>query len=410
MAEFRQLTINGLGGKGDGFAEHDDGRVFIPGALPGEVWRRTVDGTFALVTASAARAVPPCAHFGTCGGCIAQHMDDDLYVHWKTAQVTDAFALQGLAIEAKPLWRAGSGTRRRVTFSAEIRSGKALIGFRAAGSHDLVAIEMCPVAEPRIVAALPLLRDLSQVAAAKGQMTEARISVLAADNGLDVAIDSDPVAPLDAATRQALANTALAGGVVRLTIDGHEVMQLGKPRLAMGGVDVEIPPGVFLQAFAAAEAFMAQQVVKALGRARAVADLFCGVGAFSFPIAARARVHACDSDPGALGALSHAMRHAKGLKPIEVRRRDLFREPLSRGELAAFDGVVFDPPRAGAIAQATALAKSKVPVVAAVSCHPATLARDARVLIDGGYRLESVQPIDQFVYSSHVEVVAVFRR
>ncbi len=171
-----------------------------------------------------------------------------------------------------------------------------------------------------------------------------------------------------------------------------------------------MPSGIFVQAVEEAESEIARRVVEAVGKAKAVADLFCGIGAFSFPLASRARISAFDGNQAAITALSSAVRKASGLKPITARVRDLFRDPLSPLELNEHDAVVFDPPRAGAEAQAQRLAKSKVKTVVAVSCNPATLARDARHLVDGRYKIESVTPIDQFVYSAHVEVVAVFRR
>jgi 23S rRNA (uracil1939-C5)-methyltransferase len=171
-----------------------------------------------------------------------------------------------------------------------------------------------------------------------------------------------------------------------------------------------LPAETFVQAVAAAEHEIARMIVAAVGKSKSIADLFCGLGAFTFPLAAKMRVASFDGDPAAIEALQAAAKRASGLKPIDARVRDLFRDPLSRTELNEFDAVVFDPPRAGAEAQAKRLAQSKVKTIVAVSCNPATLARDARHLVDGGYRVESVTPIDQFVYSAHVEIVAVFRR
>ena len=209
----------------------------------------------------------------------------------------------------------------------------------------------------------------------------------------------EPDAPLDQ-----------AAGILRLTVGRDEIFQLDQPIIDIGGIQVPVPEGAFLQAVPQAEAFMASRVVDAVTRARTVADLFAGIGTLTFPIADRARVSAYDSDADGLAALAYAARHSSGLKPVTVRRRDLFREPLSRGELNAFDAVIFDPPRAGAAAQAKALARSRVGVVVAVSCNPATLARDARTLSGGGYQLVALDLVDQFLYSAHLEAVAVFKR
>ena len=257
---------------------------------------------------------------------------------------------------------------------------------------------------------VPVLSEILRIVAGEGELPdETRVHVVLADNGLDADVTGVSV-ELTAGARQELARLAVLGDILRLRVGGEEIYQREQPVLRVGGVDVRLPANVFLQAVAEAEAFLAAAVVKGLGRARSVADLFSGLGTFTLPLATRARVLAADYQSEAVEALQHAVRHAKGLKPVECLRRDLFREPLSRGELNVFDGVVFDPPRAGAAAQCQSLAKSKVPVVVAVSCNPATLARDLRTLIDGGYILERVTPVDQFLYSAHIEAVAVLRR
>ena len=235
---------------------------------------------------------------------------------------------------------------------------------------------------------------------------EVRLTVLRLSAGLDVSVETGK-RDLGSRTRQALAEAAQAGPIQRLVVDDEIIVQRGPARIDVGGVEVEPPPGVFVQAVPSAEQRMIEEVVAAVGRARSVADLFSGLGTFSFALARRARVLAVDGDRRAIEALGAAVRAATGLKPIEARVRDLFREPLSRKELEPFEAVVLDPPRAGAKAQAAMLAKSAVPTVVAVSCNPATLARDVRLLVDGGYALGRVVAIDQFLWSGHVEVVAV---
>jgi 23S rRNA (uracil1939-C5)-methyltransferase len=203
---------------------------------------------------------------------------------------------------------------------------------------------------------------------------------------------------------------AQAAGIIRLTAGGEPLFSIAAPRISLGGVAVEPPPAAFLQASGEAETAMAGLAMEALGKARKVADLFCGLGTFSFAMAHRASVTAAENDRALIHALDGALRRAQGIKPIKILARDLMREPLSAAELNAFDAVLFDPPRAGALDQASTMAKSRVPKVIAMSCNPASFARDARVLIDGGYRLERVVPIDQFVFSAHVELVAIFAR
>ena len=405
------VLIERIGARGDGVAETPAGRIFVPYALPGETWAWTAaEGWQRSGAASPDRRAAPCPHFGSCGGCVAQHMNAETYRAWKQQIAVDAFAHQGLEIETPTLWQAPEASRRRVTFAAVRIGGRIRLGYREAGSHALCAIETCLIADQRITNRLDDLAALVDIIAGAGaKLDDMRIGVVAAANGLAVAVDADG-RRLGPGERAALAKGAEAAGILRLTIGRDEIVQLDQPVIDIGGARVPVPDAAFLQAVPAAEAFMASRVVDAVARAKRVADLFAGLGTLTLPLAARARVAAFDSDPEALAALEHATRHASGLKPVEIRRRDLFREPLSRGELNAFDAVVFDPPRAGAAAQAKALARSTVGTVVAVSCNPATLARDARTLVDGGYRLVAIDLVDQFLYSPHLEAVAVFKK
>jgi 23S rRNA (uracil1939-C5)-methyltransferase len=251
------------------------------------------------------------------------------------------------------------------------------------------------------------LREL--IAAVLPEGEEGRLTVTATPAGLDVALDSEgAAASVPAAAR--LTALATKNGIARVTLNGEPTVLLAEPALTFGGVRVALPADAFVQAAPPAETLMTDLVVAAEGKAKHVADLFCGLGTFTFPLARKARVLAIDGNRTALAALRDAALHAQGIKSVETKVRDLMREPLSRKELEPFGAVVLDPPRAGAKAQAEALAKSKVPVVVAVSCNPATLARDARILVDGGYKIERVTPVDQFVFSAQVEAVAVLRR
>lgn len=404
------VEVERLGTQGDGIANGPDGPVFIPCALPGEAW--TVRGDeFIRFSDSPDRTEAPCRHFGTCGGCVAQHLGERLYADWKTGLLRQALTYQDIDVELEPLWQAPMGSRRRLVLSVAVRDGKAQVGFRAARSHAFIAISECAIAAPKIVALFPALRSIMRlVAGEQGDLGEnVRVNVLEADNGIDVLVEEAKV-NLSAKAREQLAGLAEASGILRFAIGPDEIFQRAQPVLRVGGADIPVPAGVFVQAVGASERTMAERVVKALGRSKSVADLFCGIGTFAMPIARRARVLAVDSEPDAIAALAVAVRHAQGLKPVESLRRDLFREPLSRTELNAFDAVVFDPPRAGAAQQSQSLAKSKVPCVVAVSCNPTTFARDLRTLLDGGYELNSVTPIDQFLFSAQVEAVAVLRR
>jgi 23S rRNA (uracil1939-C5)-methyltransferase len=293
-----------------------------------------------------------------------------------------------------------------VLFAVRDKGGLRL-GFREEGSHALVDIAECPVLAPAIVNALTTLREISVASVPEGG--EVRLTVTATAAGLDVAIEAEGVVA-GAGDAARLAGLAARAGVARLMLNGDLIALRATPALTFAGVDVRLPAGAFVQAVPEAEAIMTGLLVAATAKARQVADLFCGIGTFTLPLARKARVLAVDGNRAAIAALKDAALRAPGLKAIEAKVRDLAREPLSRKELAPFDAVVFDPPRAGARAQAEALAKSKVGVVIAVSCNPATLARDARILVDGGYCIDRVTPIDQFVFSAELETVAVLRR
>lgn len=405
------LEITALGAQGDGIAATVPGERetprFVAFALPGERVRVDGDGPPSLISPpNPDRAQPLCRHFGVCGGCAAQHMGDRLYAEWKRAIVVEAFRQRGLAPDIAPLHRVAPGTRRRAVLTGQRRhDGHAILGYHRRKSPDLVDIEECPVLAPAIVDALPALRTI--VALLPG--SQARLTVLATAAGLDVSVEHEGHR-LGAAGLASLARIAAEQRIARVSLNGETVLGRAEPALLFGGIAATPPPGAFVQAVEAAEVEMTRLVAAAALKSKRVADLFSGIGTLALPLARRSRVLAIDSDPAALAALDAAARRAQGLKPIATKVRDLFQHPLAVAELRDFDAVVFDPPRAGARAQAERLAKSAVPLAIAVSCDPGTLARDARTLVDGGYRLEAVTPIDQFLFSPHVEAVAVFRR
>jgi 23S rRNA (uracil1939-C5)-methyltransferase len=402
------VEIARLGAQGDGVADSADGPIFVPFALPGERWQLGADDAPRRVGAeSPERRQPICRHFGRCGGCVAQHMSTRLYRDWKEESLRQAFLHRGIEVRHEPMRIVSPRSRRRAFFGVARRDECVTIGFREEGRHALVDLAECPVLDAAIVAALPSLRELARLALPPE--SGGRLIVTRADGGLDVSIEAGR-SKLEPAVSSTLAQRAEAAGLQRLIVDNAVVYMNGAPALTLGDVRVELPQGAFLQAVPEAEAIMVELVTAAVGKVRRVADLFCGLGTFTFPLARKARVLAIDSDRRSIDALLKAARAATGLKPIEAKVRDLSREPLSRMELAAFDAAVLDPPRAGARAQAEVLARSGVACLVMVSCNPATLARDARILIDGGYRIEAVTPIDQFIYSPHLEVVAVFRR
>jgi len=404
--------VDRLGHAGDGVIAGADGPLYAAFALPGE----TVEGAPAgdrlavarVVEPSPARRSPPCPHFGRCGGCALQHADDAFLADWKTRLVADALAARGLSAPLRPIRVSPPGARRRAAFSARrTRKGVAL-GFHEAGDESAIAsVETCAVLDPAIVAALPALREA--VAAAASRSGALRVVATASQAGLDVALAG--AKPPDRAMRERLAAVAEAADWARLAVDGEVVALRRPPFHAFGRARVAPPPGGFLQATRQGEAAIVAAVREAVGDAATVADLYAGAGALTLPLAERAAVTAWEGEAGAVAALDAGWRAAPGLRAVTAHRRDLVRRPVEAATLARFEAVVIDPPRAGAAPQTAEIAQARPPRVACVSCNPATLARDLRVLADAGYRLDWAQPIDQFRWSRHVEaVVALSRR
>ena len=404
------LLIERLGHRGEGIARTDRGFVFIPYALPGETVLARVSGERAklldIVEPSQERIAAACPHFGVCGGCPVQTLASPAYAKWKRALVTTALRNAKIDCEVSPLIDAHGEGRRRVTFHARTEEGVARAGFMRARSHEIVEIEACPLLAPSLSGALSAARAIAQALSNIGKPLD--IVINGVTNGLD--IDVRGAGRLPERSLGALVDVAETCDLARLSMHGRLVALRRLPEIRVGGAVVTPPPGAFLQATEEGERTIARLVEQAVKGAKRVADLFCGVGAFALRLASSARVDAYDSDAAAVDALTKAARSSGALRPLFAQQRDLFDRPLTGDELSEFDAVIFDPPRAGAEAQARALALSRVHRVVAVSCNPVSFVRDARILLDAGYRLESVSPIDQFRYSAHVEMVAVFDR
>jgi 23S rRNA (uracil1939-C5)-methyltransferase len=411
MGDTQALDIARLGAQGDGVADTPSGPVFVPYALSGERVQADVHGErarlIAVMSPSPDRIAPVCRHFTHCGGCAVQHLRSPAYLAWKREMVIAAFASRGIDAPVAPVASVGVGARRRAAFSARRTGRGVVLGFHEAKGVEIVDLQECPVTASAIVRVLPGLRRL--VEPLMSRRAPGRVIVTLAANGLDVAVEDVPGDP-PPDVREFLAREATALGLARLTLAGDTLYQATVPAVRFGTANVVLPARSFLQAAPVAEAAMVRLVTQAVVGAKRVVDLFSGMGTFTFPLAQNASVLAVDGDKQAIAALQNAAKRTPGLKPIEVKVRDLFREPLSARELQGFDAAVFDPPRAGAATQAQSLVDSPINVVVAVSCNPATLARDARILIDGGFKLERVTPIDQFLFSPHIEAVAVFRR
>jgi 23S rRNA (uracil1939-C5)-methyltransferase len=410
------LTIEEIGAHGDGVAHLEGDAVFVPYTLPGDrVIARRVSPTHALPQSWRERKVLPhasrCPHFGSCGGCTLQHLDDDAYAAWKRRQLEIALGRRGFAdIEIAPLVRAHPQERRRADFGAA-RTGESLaIGFHAYRSGALVDMLDCAVLDPALVTLLPALREHLRGLLADRQ--SAGLLVTRTESGLDLLIDRVP--PLDRVQREAIAAFAtthdIARAAWRRASETPEILvQRRIPHVRFGDVAVDIPPGAFLQATASGEGAIVAAVRAGVAGARRIADLFAGCGTLTFPLAAQARVHAVEGARDLATALSAAANRSRATR-ITVETRDLNRRPLLADELNAFDAVVFDPPRDGAAVQAAEIARSQVEKVVGVSCNPATFARDTRILADAGFKLVRVTPIDQFLWSPHLEAVGVFER
>jgi len=411
------LQIAAIGAEGDGIARTPQGAVFVPFTLPGEtvaVARLKNHGMpISWSETSPERVSPRCRHFGpegkggACGGCSLQHWADLPYQDFKRQLVIDALKTQDIDIEVAPIIACLPGERRRVTMTARLTDKGVVLGFLQASTHQVVPVEECPISMPAIVGRLDVIRRL--VAALGSGSEPFRISVSATLSGLD--INMMEMKKPDAKKRQAATDILLREpGISRVSVEGEIIVEPHKPILDIGGVQVVLPPGSFTQATVRAEQAMADLVTAHLAKSKRVVDLFSGLGTFALRLARKSAVHAVEFDAPALAALDHGARHAQGLRPITIERRDIFRRPMQALDLKNFDGLCFDPPWAGADQQCREITRSKVQKIAAVSCNPVTLARDLRILIDGGYTLKSVTPIDQFLWSSHVEAVALLER
>ena len=400
------LTIEGMGRRGEGVAHRDDRTVFVPGTLPDERVVAAGDGDrlalIAIERASPDRIEPFCGSYGRCGGCQLQHWRAEPYRVWKASLISEQLKARGLPHEVSGLLDAHGAGRRRVSLHVRKRDGLVTAGFMEARTHTLLDIARCPILEPDMARAFDIGRAIG------ARLSDCDVAITSTQTGLDVSVRAER--KFAQAEHAKLAAFVTDLRLARLSVNGEVIATAVPPRLEIGKASVALPPGGFLQATVAGEAILAKLVTENCGPAKRIADLFCGVGPFALRLAERASIMALDNDKEAIDALLRAATTTTGLKPIAAEARDLFRRPLMPDELKPFDGVVFDPSRQGAEAQARELAASKVPMIVGVSCNPVTFARDARILVDGGYRLTRVTPVDQFHYSMHVELVARFER
>ena len=421
MTKDRRVTldIQEIGSRGDGIAEHEGRRYFVPLALPGEsvvaaAQAERDEGVHArlieVLAPSRQRTPPPCAHFMLCGGCALQHWRLDSYTAWKGQLIARALTQRGVSSPAfQPMLAGAPAERRRADFVLRRQGRRVLAGFHERGSPRIVDVASCVVASPALGLLLAALRATMHDVLPESGAADAIANET--DTGLDLLIRPHRRHPVLLPAREALAALAEQADLARLSwgdrASAEPIVVRHTPLLLFGDVGVAPPPGVFLQATKRAELAMRAVVAAWVGDAERLADLFAGIGALS--LGHPGKLSLFESDRQAVAAAEAAARTLAAGR-VTVQRRDLFRNPLTERELAAFDGVLLDPPRAGAATQCAELAGSKVARVVYASCDPGTFARDARTLQDGGYRLEKLLPIDQFLWSAHVELIALFRR
>lgn len=394
-----------LGHQGDGIAE---GPVYAPLTLPGERVSGRLLGQILtdvrIVTPSPDRVTAPCRHFRSCGGCQVQHASDGFVANWKQDVVRLALLAHGITPEFLPIRISPPQSRRRATFAAKRTKKGAKAGFHARGSDLIIEVPDCQLLHPEVMRGLEVACDLAETGTSR--KAALAVAVTLSRGGLDVAVMEGK--PLDGPLRVALAALAERHDVARLAWADEVVVTRRAPEQIFGTARVVPPPGAFLQATAEGEAALLAETETILTGARRIVDLFSGCGTFAFPLAQHAQVHAVEGDAAMLSALDLGRRGMEGFYLLSTEARDLFRRPLLPDELARFDAAVIDPPRAGAEAQIAEIAQSRLPRLAYVSCNPVSFARDARTLMRAGYTLGPVRVVDQFRWSSHVELVAGF--
>ncbi len=396
MSETEEIVR--IAAKGDGITS--SGR-HVAGTAPGD--RVGEDGA---ILPGVHHAPPPCRHFGTCGGCQLQHLDEETLAGFVSDRVLHAAHGQGLEPEIfAAAHLSPPQSRRRATLHASKGGGRPQIGFREKASHTIVDLAECPVLAPDLVKVLTSLRGI--LARQKGKLA-VDIELALTEQGVDVGLKGMSVDGL--AEIEAMLAFARDNALARLVIDqGYGPEALWEPEpvtVRLSGVSVPFPPGSFLQATEDGEAALVGAARDWLGDARTIADLFAGLGTFAFALAGPAKVLAVEAAQAAHLACKAAA--AAKAKPVHSMHRDLFRNPLQLDELNRFDAILLDPPRAGARDQIELLAQSSVPRIVYISCNPSSWARDAKQLADGGYRLAELRPVGQFRWSTHVELASLF--
>lgn len=407
------VIIDKLGALGDGITTNNE---FVPLSLAGETLkiRRNKDrlDILEIISASPSRVTAPCAHFGICGGCNLQHMDLDTYAIFKHSQLESLLSREGISTEIAPIQISPQRSRRRIGIHARKIGKSVVLGFKSRKSWAVTEIGDCVISDPGLIAIFEPLKALASYLFENNKSAPVLHLTLSL-TGIDIdisGVERSKSGGLSADARMNMAMIAAENDFARITMADDIIYQARIPTVQLGKAIVGLPRGAFLQATKEAEVGMQALIVEAISGAKKVADLFCGVGTFTFPMAEIASVYAADGAGAAIASLKAAQSTVSGLKPIIAEPRDLYRRPMVAAEMKGFDAIVFDPPRAGAQAQAQEIADSSVGTVVAVSCNPKTLIRDAQILISKGFKMSKITPIDQFLWSPHIESVAIFHR
>lgn len=424
MTQNLTLTIERLADLGDGVGTLADGRtVFVPHSAPHDVleitppthsaagWHATIAR---VLQPSPQRSTPPCPHYTHCGGCNLQHLSPDAYASFKHARIARWVQQLGQPhATIAPLWSTAPATRRRASMRLQLHADGARVGFQASGSHQLIDTPHCALLTPELLATAEALRQLLPQLKKPKSLLSAQLTLL--ENGIDINLElAQPLHTADQTLVRTWAetNTPIARAAFHTGGNAPQrLYQRTQPEARMGNALAEPPIGAFLQATATAQQHMAQQVCAWLAGAKTIAELYCGMGTFTLPLLAQgAQVHAWEGSEEAIHALHNAARRAGCESYLQAETRDVYRTPIPASRLRTADAVLINPPRNGALPQCKEIAQSGVATVVMVSCNPATSARDAKALLDAGYQLHTVAGVDQFLWSAHLELVALFVR
>ena len=378
----------------------------VPRALPGEEIALGKENKFKIILPSKDRITPVCAHYKGCGGCSMQHSTQSFIKDWKSNVIKSCLTARGLETIIKPILTSKTNSRRRVTLHGIKTKKSVTVGFFKRNTHELISTPSCELVNPEILSAFSLFEEITLIGATRKSIIE--ISVTVSKAGLDLNILNGK--KLDNQSIMKITGLCESFNIARITWNEDLLANFLNPTIVFQGIAITPPPNAFLQATEQGQEILITNAMLSVFDSDKVIDLFSGCGTFTLPAAKRSEVLAIDKTKSMLTAIDQAWRETTGLKKVTSRSQDLFKEPVGKEELNSFDAAIIDPPRVGAEAQSHELAKSHIKRISSVSCNPRTFSRDAKILVDSGFKIDWVQPIDQFLWSSHIELVAQFSR